>query len=96
MIPTDGTIEKGRAEDLVGAHCKNHNKHSIGVAYVGGLDVDGKTPKDTRTPEQKIALWKLIKELKERYPKALVVGHCDLDPRKPFCPGFKVHGGHSK
>ena len=95
VIPTDGTIEKGRAEDLVGAHCKNHNKHSIGVAYVGGLDVDGKTPKDTRTPEQKIALWKLIKELKERYPKALVVGHCDLDPRKPFCPGFKVHGGQS-
>ncbi len=37
-----------------------------------------------------------IKELKERYPKALVVGHCDLDPRKPFCPGFKVHGGQSK
>ena len=64
VIPTDGTIEKGRAEDLVGAHCKNHNKHSIGVAYVGGLDVDGKTPKDTRTPEQKIALWKLIKELR--------------------------------
>ena len=90
VIPTDGTIEKGRAEDLVGAHCKNHNKHSIGVAYVGGLDVDGKTPKDTRTPEQKIALWKLIKELKERYPKALVVGHCDLDPRKPFCPGFRI------
>ena len=45
VIPTDGTIEKGRAEDLVGAHCKNHNKHSIGVAYVGGLDGMGRLPR---------------------------------------------------
>ena len=37
VIPTDGAIEPGRPEEFVGAHCRNHNRHSIGVAYVGGL-----------------------------------------------------------
>ena len=91
VIPIDGTIEQGRREAQVGAHCKNHNVHSIGVAYVGGLAVDGKTPQDTRTAAQKRALKWLLRNLRSRYPNALVVGHCDLDPRKPCCPGFDVH-----
>ena len=49
VIPTDGTIEAGRPEELVGAHCKHHNSHSIGICYIGGLDDGGTTPKDTRT-----------------------------------------------
>lgn len=89
VIPVDGAIEVGRPEAQVGAHCRNHNAHSIGVCYVGGLAADG-TPMDTRTPAQRVALKRLISELRERYPKALVVGHSDLDPRKPFCPGFNV------
>ena len=90
VIPTDGTIEVGRPEEVKGAHCKNHNNHSIGVCYVGGLAADGKTPKDTRTEEQKRALRMLLEDLHKRYPKALIVGHCDLDPKKPCCPGFDV------
>ena len=91
VIPIDGTIEQGRREAQVGAHCKKHNAHSIGVAYVGGLAADGKTPQDTRTAAQKRALKWLLRNLRSRYPNALVVGHCDLDPRKPCCPGFDVH-----
>ena len=90
VIPTDGTIEHGRPEEQIGAHCKNHNRHSIGVAYVGGLASDGKTPCDTRTEAQKRALRLLLGELHKRYPKALIVGHSDLDPHKPHCPGFSV------
>ncbi len=88
VIPTDGTIEKGRPEEMVGAHCVNHNKYSIGVCYIGGLAADGITPADTRTEAQKVALQKLLADLKLRYPKALVLGHCELDYRKPHCPGF--------
>ena len=91
VIPTDGAIEVGRPEEMVGAHCKHHNRHSIGVAYVGGLAQDGKTHCDTRTEAQKVALRKLLSDLQARYPKALIVGHSDLDPQKPDCPGFKVH-----
>ena len=90
VIPADGAIEKGRPEEVRGAHCKNHNRHSIGVCYVGGLETDGKTPADTRTPAQKRTLKLLLDDLRKRYPKALVVGHCELDPQKPFCPGFDV------
>lgn len=92
VIPTDGTIEVGRPEEQVGAHCKNHNRHSIGVCYIGGLAADGKTPKDTRTAEQKRALSLLLDDLHRRYPKALILGHCDLDPMKPCCPGFNTNG----
>ena len=90
VIPTDGTIEPGRPEEMVGAHCRGHNRHAMGICYIGGLAVDGKTPQDTRTEAQKIALWRLLSDLHIRYPAALIVGHSDLDPRKPHCPGFNV------
>lgn len=88
VIPTDGTIEPGRPEEMVGAHCKNHNRHSIGVCYIGGLSKDGK-PADTRTDAQRIALRTLLERLRRRYPNALIVGHRDLDPQK-VCPCFDV------
>lgn len=88
VIPTDGTIEPGRPEEMLGAHCKNHNRHSIGVCYIGGLSKDGK-PADTRTDAQRIALRNLLEQLHRRYPDALIVGHRDLDPQKE-CPCFDV------
>jgi N-acetyl-anhydromuramyl-L-alanine amidase AmpD len=89
VIPTDGTIEVGRPLWQVGAHCRNHNRHSIGICYIGGLAPDGVTPMDTRTPEQKQALRKLLEELHAMFPNALIVGHHDLDPQKA-CPCFDV------
>lgn len=88
VIPTDGAIEPGRPDEMVGAHCKNHNRHSIGVCYIGGLSKDGK-PADTRTDAQRIALRTLLEQLHRRYPDALIVGHRDLDPQK-VCPCFDV------
>ncbi|SEN34905.1 N-acetylmuramoyl-L-alanine amidase, partial [Prevotella sp. ne3005] len=41
-------IEPGRPEFMIGAHCLNHNAHSIGICYEGGLDIRGQ-PADTRT-----------------------------------------------
>lgn len=41
VIYRDGSIHKGRPDEMVGAHCVNHNKHSIGVCYVGGLYKNG-------------------------------------------------------
>lgn len=90
VIPTDGTIEAGRPEEEIGAHCRGHNAHSIGVCYIGGLAADGKSPQDTRTKAQQIALRQLLSDLHTRYPTALIVGHSDLEPRKPCCPGFSV------
>jgi N-acetyl-anhydromuramyl-L-alanine amidase AmpD len=84
VIRRDGSIEAGRPEWMVGAHCVNHNKYSIGVCYEGGLDARGQ-PADTRTAEQKATLRQLLTDLHRRYPRAVIVGHHDLNPQKD-CP----------
>lgn len=86
VVRRDGTVERGRPEAKVGAHCLNHNRHSIGVCYEGGLDAQGR-PADMRTEAQKRALVTLVRELKGRYPRAFVVSHHTFDPRKA-CPCF--------
>lgn len=74
VIRRDGTIECGRPEDMIGAHCAGHNAHSIGVCYEGGLDANGK-PADTRTTQQKATMRALVESLHESYPHALITGH---------------------
>lgn len=88
LVGIDGTVYKGRPMAQVGAHCRGHNAHSIGIAYVGGALADCRTPADTRTPEQCLALRTLVGELLRRFPGAKVVGHRDLAPTG--CPGFDV------
>lgn len=78
-VETDGTVVNGRAEAVAGAHCKNHNAHSIGVCYEGGLDASGRAA-DTRTEAQKRSLLILVNDLRRRYPRAIVMGHRDLSP----------------
>ena len=84
VVRRNGEIEHGRPEWMIGAHCLNHNAHSIGICYEGGLDARGQ-PDDTRTAEQKASLRRLLEDLHCRYPRALIVGHHDLDPKKA-CP----------
>ena len=43
VIDLDGTIEKGRAENEIGAHCIGYNSKSIGICYIGGVAKDGTT-----------------------------------------------------
>ena len=86
VVRRDGSIENGRPLEVVGSHCVNHNKYSIGICYEGGLDAKGRKV-DTRTPEQKRTLRKLIEELHRRFPKAVIVGHHDLNHNKK-CPCF--------
>ena len=83
VIRRNGEIEPGRPEWMVGAHCVNHNAHSIGVCYEGGLDIRGQ-PADTRTAEQKAAMRRLLEDLHRRYPRAVIVGHHDLNPLKAY------------
>ncbi len=49
------------------------------------IDVQGRQPADTRTETQKAAMRRLLEELHARYPRAVIVGHHDLNPQKD-CP----------
>ena len=88
VVRRNGEIEPGRPEWMIGAHCLNHNAHSIGICYEGGLDARGQ-PDDTRTAEQKASLRRLLEDLHRRHPRAFIVGHHDLDPKKA-CPVYDV------
>lgn len=86
VIYRDGSINKGRDESKIGAHCTGHNSYSIGVCYIGGCAADGKTSKDTRTDAQKKAILELLSELKKKYPKASIHSHRDYANKA--CPSF--------
>lgn len=90
-IRRDGEKHIGRQLDEIGAHVGdlNHNWHSVGICYEGGLDSKGR-PKDTRTDEQQAVIISTIfevyayieKNLKQNLDKVRIVGHRDLSPDK--------------
>lgn len=93
VIYLDGSIHLGRSIEKIGAHCVNHNITSIGVCYIGGLEKDCKTPKDTRTDAQRKAMRSLISELKVQYPNASIHGHREFVTKA--CPCFDVKKEYS-
>ena len=60
------------------------------VVLPGGLDQDGKHPKDTRTAAQRLSLANYVKQTIAQHPNIKVAGHYQFDPRKPGCPGWNV------
>lgn len=95
VIYLDGSVHEGREIEKVGAHCLNHNSHSIGICYIGGLDKEGKNARDTRTAEQRESLFRLVYELMRKYGISIqnVKGHYELTvPYKAkCCPSFEMN-----
>jgi N-acetylmuramoyl-L-alanine amidase len=94
VVLLDGTIEYGRSIYKQGAHVKNHNKGSIGICYIGGVESErgsnGKwIAKDTRTLEQKETLLDLLKTLKRLHPDATIHGHNEFAAKS--CPCFDAY-----
>jgi len=88
VIGLDGQIHKGRPVETQGAHCKGQNHNSIGICYVGGMDVAGKRPKDTRTKQQQQALMSLLRLLRDDYGVTEIHGHNEYSNKA--CPSFNV------
>ena len=83
-----GEIHKGRDISKIGAHCKGHNRNSIGICYCGGVEADGKTPKDTRNKEQRRSLVAVLRTLKAMFPNADIHSHSDFANKA--CPSFNA------
>jgi len=68
---------------------KGFNSETINITYIGGIDAEN-NPKDTRTDAQKATLLKLLKELKTKFPNAIIQGHKDFPNVKKACPSFEA------
>lgn len=96
MIHLDGTIERlvPNNEDgfvdpwEITNGVANMNSICRHIVYVGGVSKDGKTPKDTRTPQQKEALTKFVRDFRSKNPTVKIVGHNQLAAKA--CPSFNV------
>ena len=89
VVKLDGIVQNGRSLNEIGSHVKGHNRHSIGICYIGGLDKNG-NPKDTRTPQQKQSILDTLYMLREKYPKAIIQGHRDFAGVAKACPCFNA------
>lgn len=96
MIHLDGRLERlvDNNEDAnvdpweITNGATGYNNVSRHIVYVGGVAQDGKTPKDTRTYEQRLALEVYVANFHERFPNVKIVGHNELAAKA--CPSFDV------
>lgn len=84
VIRRDGRTEKGRPENLMGAHVAGHNRGNIGVCLVGGR------PDFNYTQPQLDALRRFIGVFMVENPGAELKGHRDWGDTGKTCPGFDV------
>lgn len=90
VIRRDGTFENGRHINLMGAHCKGHNRNSIGICIIGGMS-ENNLPENNFTPEQFNQLRQTVSYLQRFFPEITSIrGHRDYDTSKT-CPCFDVN-----
>ena len=80
FITYSGEDQPGRPHAVIGAHCKGHNRDSIGVC-VAGLNVFSIAALRT--------LEKVVGYLKKKYPNAIVDGHNKYNKNKT-CPNMSI------
>jgi N-acetylmuramoyl-L-alanine amidase len=96
VIRRDGRVERGRAEDEVGAHVAGRNIDSIGICMAGGLNELTWKPENNFTIPQWAALEKLVRSLTIKYPRAKVLGHRDFPGVQKACPCFNARAWAKK
>lgn len=82
LVKKDGTIYRGRPEDVVGAHASNHNSTSIGICAEGNFEIE------IMSEIQKRALIELVSYLKKKYNITKVLKHKDVGATD--CPRKKL------
>lgn len=98
VIRRDGSLQRGRPINIEGEHSplNNHNERSIGVVFVGGINVPSGTP----NPENFVSVQSLTRSqfntfdhlcrvFYSTYAGGQIIGHNDIDPSEDD-PGFDV------
>lgn len=78
----DGLIQMGRELSTTGAHCRGHNKDSLGICLVG---IDKFTSNQWYSLRQLVSVWRQLYQVDE----GMVQGHNYFDDHKT-CPNFDV------
>jgi N-acetylmuramoyl-L-alanine amidase len=84
VVRRDGRVERGRADNRIGAHVAGHNKNSIGICWVG---------RTRMTEAQRKATVECIGNylLKYKLTTKQVVGHRELAPMAgKTCPNLDM------
>lgn len=89
LILRNGEIVSLMEESKMSYGAYGHNPECIHIAYIGGIDANGK-PQDNRTALQKEAMYSKLMQLAKRYPQAEILGHRDFPNVKKACPSFDV------
>ena len=87
LIRKDGTIERGRPRDTVGAHCYGENWHSVGVNIVGNFETNEPTAAQIDAAERLVAV--LCRLYGLRPSGETIKGHRDFNATA--CPGENLY-----
>lgn len=89
VIRRGGALEKGRDNAEIGAHATGHNKTSLGICLVGGIDERGRSDANYTEGQWK-SLEILVRELQKAYgiPNENIIGHNQVAAKA--CPCFDV------
>jgi N-acetylmuramoyl-L-alanine amidase len=79
VIKRDGQLQFGRSLEKAGAHVRGHNRNSIGICLVGGINFKGRA-ENNYTVHQWKTLEHQLRVLRDRFPKTRICGHRDLSP----------------
>jgi hypothetical protein len=82
LVAPDGTVFEGRGWGLVGAHARDQNSVSVGVAFIG----DGRQPVPVEALRAIVAL---AGEAERRFGRLQRVGHRDVG--STVCPGDDLY-----
>jgi N-acetylmuramoyl-L-alanine amidase len=82
IIRRDGRLERGRHDEIMGAHVKGHNSDSIGIVWAG---------RRVASTEQLLTLYGLLRGLMAKYDLQVfdIYGHTELDSKKT-CPNLDM------
>lgn len=67
---------------------RGYNGKSRHIVYAGGVEKNGKTPKDTRTLAQENALKNYVLKFHKAHPTVRIIGHNEIAAKA--CPSFDV------
>lgn len=87
VIHKDGSIERGRPVNTVGAHCYKENWHSIGVNLVGNFEMSHPTQKQMASAATLLAA--LCTTYRINVGDDTIVGH--RDKNATLCPGAHMY-----